>query len=99
MERVNAEDFTWIDLDEPAPWWRSLVVIAVVAALVTVLVAPWFISLENEQPNVTLQSNETTNSYCRPSTDGVPNLLNPSLASWSRFCEWFLEPNVDTTIP
>jgi hypothetical protein len=93
---TTTDDFVYIDLDEPTPWWTSVVGGVAIVLVILVLVAPWVINLDDRYPdsvaNSTLQS---TGSFCRPNASGLPNVFDPSLASWSRFCEWFIAPELN----
>ena len=100
MSRVESgttsEDYVYIDLDQPTPWWGTLVGVVAMSLIVAVLIAPWLINLDDGQQqdlvaNGTLQN---TSSVCRPDSDGLPGIFDPTVASWSRFCEWFIAPEM-----
>lgn len=95
-QEITTEECVYIDLDEPTPWWASLVGIVAVVLIAGVLVAPWVIDIGNEPPdqiaNNTLQS---SSNVCRPNSEGVPGFFDPTMASWNRFCEWFIDPGND----
>lgn len=90
------EELVYIDLDEPVPWWSTLVGVVAIVLIALVLIAPWVISLEDDQPNTVANSTlQNTSTVCRPDSSGLPNILDPSVASWSRFCEWFIAPELN----
>lgn len=91
------QEFVYIDLDEPSPWWASMVGVVAVALIVAVLVAPWMIDWEDDSTaHVADGTLQGTSSVCRPNSAGLPTFLNPTVASWNRFCEWFVEPGADS---
>lgn len=99
MDHANTEPdgLVYIDLEEPAPWWRSLVGLVVAILIALVLVAPWVIDRADHPADVVAHTAlQTTNSVCRPNSSGLPGILDPTLASWGRFCEWFIAPDTDT---
>lgn len=91
--RSQPDDLVYIDLDEPTQWWATLIGIVAIALIAAVLIGPWLIDTGSDHPeslaNTALQN---TGSVCRPDASGVSNLLDPAVASWSRFCEWFIAP-------
>lgn len=90
-------DFVYIDLDEPSPWWASTVAVVAVALIVVVLIAPWMIDWDDGPTSqVAAGTLQGTSSVCRPNSVGLPSFLDPTVASWNRFCEWFVEPGGDT---
>lgn len=92
-----AEEYVYIDLDEPTRWWSALVGVIVIALIASVLVAPWVIELDDDQQeNVANQTLQNTSTLCRPDSSGLPGIFDPSVASWSRFCEWFIDPPSNT---
>lgn len=93
---TTSEDYVYIDLDQPAPWWGTLVGIIAVVFIAAVLIAPWMIELDDAQPDMVANSTfQNTNSVCRPDSGGLPGIFDPTVASWSRFCEWFIAPEVN----
>ncbi len=93
---TTQQDFVYIDLDDPSPWWASTVVAVAIALIVAVLIAPWMIDWdEGATSPVTAGTLESTSSVCRPNSTGLPSFLDPTVASWNRFCEWFVEPGTD----
>jgi hypothetical protein len=94
---ITQQEFVYIDLDDPSPWWASTVGVVAVALIVAVLVAPWMIDWEDGSTSqVAAGTLEGTSSVCRPNSTGLPSFLDPTVASWNRFCEWFVEPGADT---
>lgn len=92
---ATSEEFVYIDLDQPTPWWGTLVGIIAVAFIIAVLIAPWLIQLDDGQQDLVANSSlQNTNSVCRPDSDGLPGVFDPTVASWSRFCEWFIAPEI-----
>lgn len=90
------EEFVYIDLDEPAPWWASVVGGVAVILIVSVLVAPWVITWDDGQSDIVANSTlQNSGSVCRPNASGLPGLFDPTVASWSRFCEWFIAPEMN----
>lgn len=93
---TTSSDYVYIDLDTPTPWWGTLVGMIAVALIVAVLVAPWVIELDDGQPDVVANGTlQTTGSLCRPDSNGLPGIFDPTVASWSRFCEWFIAPEIN----
>lgn len=93
---ITSESYVYIDLDQPTPWWGTLVGFIAVALIASVLIAPWVIDLGDDQTDtVTNSSLQNTSSLCRPDSSGLPGVLDPTVASWSRFCEWFIAPEID----
>lgn len=91
------QEFVYIDLDDPSPWWVSVVGAVAVAIIVAVLIAPWMIDWDDDSTaEVAAGTLQGTSSVCRPNSVGLPAFLDPSLASWNRFCEWFVEPNTES---
>lgn len=92
-DNSTIDDCVYIDLDEPSRWWISLVGIVAAVLIASVLIAPWLIEIDSQQSdaiaNTTLQNSGT---ICRPNAEDVPNIFDPTVASWSRFCEWFIAP-------
>lgn len=100
MSRVEAgstsNDYVYIDLDEPTPWWSSLIAVVAVILLATVLAAPWVINLDDGQTDIVANGTlQNSRSVCRPDASGLPGLFDPTVASWSRFCEWFIAPELN----
>lgn len=94
--RQPTEDYVYIDLDDPSPWWSSVVGAAAIILIAIVLVAPWAIDLDDGQPDVVANSTlQNTGSVCRPDASGLPGFFDPSVASWSRFCDWFIDPQLN----
>ena len=95
--QTKTDDFVYIDLDAPSPWWASVAAAAAAILIVAVLIAPWAIDWDSESPgqvaNNTLQNSGT---LCRPNSSGLPGVFDPTVASWNRFCEWFINPDTDT---
>lgn len=90
---ATSEDFVYIDLDQPTPWWGTLIGIIAVVLIASVLIAPWVIDLDDGQPDTVANSSlQNTSSICRPNADGIPGIFDPTVASWSRFCDWFIAP-------
>lgn len=91
--RTQQDDLVYIDLDEPRRWWVTIVGFVAVIVILCVLVGPWMINLDGSEPeslaNAALQN---SGSVCRPDSSGIPGFLDPTVASWSRFCEWFIAP-------
>lgn len=88
-------EFVYIDLDDPSPWWASVVGVVAIALIVAVLIAPWMINWDDGSTGqVTAGTLDGTSSVCRPNSTGLPSFLDPTVASWNRFCEWFVEPGV-----
>ncbi len=93
----KSEEFVYIDLDAPSPWWASVVGTAAAILIVAVLIAPWAINWNDESPDqVANNALQTTGTLCRPNSGGLPGFFDPTVASWNRFCEWFIEPGTDT---
>lgn len=91
--RQKPDDYVYIDLDEPRKWWSSLVGLVAIILIATILVAPWMIDLGTDQPDqVANNALQSSGSICRPDSSGLPQLLDPTVASWGRFCEWFIDP-------
>lgn len=91
----SPDGLVYIDLDEPTPWWASVVVAIAIVLTASVLVAPWVVNLDDDQQTTVANSTlQNTSSVCRPDADGLPSLLDPTVASWSRFCEWFIAPEL-----
>lgn len=94
--RQSKEEFVYIDLDDPSRWWQTLIGAIVVVLIAGVLVAPWLIDLDNSQPNAVANAAlQNTSSICRPNASGLPSVFDPTVASWSRFCEWFIDPQIN----
>lgn len=91
---TTTDDFVYIDLDEPTPWWSSLVGIIAVILITSVLVAPWVITWDDEPEAVASNALQNSGSMCRPNASGLPGVFDPTVASWSRFCEWFIAPEL-----
>lgn len=95
-QRSDSRELVYVDLDTPRRWWASILGLVAGAMIVAVLVAPWMINWDDGEPNTAANNAmQTTSSVCRPDNSGIPSLLNPTVASWSRFCEWFVEPGID----
>ncbi|MCO5215577.1 MAG: hypothetical protein M9953_04795 [Thermomicrobiales bacterium] len=94
-ESQTPASYTYIDLDDPPSWWSTVLLALLGLVMAAVIIAPWFVDLGDDdtlpQAANTLQTGGT---LCRPNTDGLPNLLNPSIGSWTRLCEWFIEPEL-----
>lgn len=99
MQKAPSNEFTYIELDDKMPWWTSVVALIAVIAIVAVLVAPWVVNLDNEENSVAASVQSQSSSYCRPEANDLPRFLNPTMASWNRFCEWFVEPNIENNAP
>lgn len=94
--RAPSEEYVYIDLDDRAPWWTSMAGAIAAILIVGVLMAPWLIDLDGDQPESVASSTlQNSGSLCRPDASGVPAFLDPSVASWSRFCEWFIAPGME----
>lgn len=94
--RQPTDDYAYIDLDEPTRWWQGLIGFIAIVLIATVLVAPWVIDLDDGQPDVVANSAlQNTSSVCRPDASGLPAFFDPSVASWSRFCDWFIDPQLN----
>lgn len=91
--RAN-EEYVYIDLDEPSRWWQTLIGLIAVVLIASVLVAPWIIDLDDQPETVANNALQNTSSICRPDASGLPSIFDPSVASWSRFCDWFIDPQV-----
>lgn len=92
----KTDDFVYVDLDEPSPWWASVVGAAAAMLIAAVLVAPWAIDWNDDTPEqVASNTLQDSSSLCRPNSAGLPALFDPTVASWSRFCEWFIDPDTD----
>lgn len=92
----SKDEYVYIDLDDPSRWWQTLIGVIAVVLIATVLVAPWAIDLDDDQPEVVANATlQNTGSVCRPNASGLPSIFDPSVASWSRFCEWFIDPQVN----
>lgn len=90
------DEIVYIELDDPTRWWSSIVGLTVAILIVLVLVAPWVITLQdNEYDAVANGTLQNTGSVCRPNASGLPNIFDPTVASWSRFCDWFIAPQMD----
>jgi len=91
--RAQAEDHVYIDLDDPTRWWLSIVGFAAIVLIAAVLVGPWLINIDgDESDSLVTTTLQTSGSVCRPNSNGVPAFLDPTVASWNRFCEWFIAP-------
>lgn len=99
MQQSADTEFNWIELDDRPPKWGSLAALLAVIAILIVLVAPWMVQLNTEDSAMVASPERATTSVCRPETDGLPRFLNPSIASWNRFCEWFIEPGNNSEKP
>lgn len=87
------DDCVYIDLDDRRPWWMSLVGIVAVVVIAAVLVAPWVLDLGvDESDKIVSNTFQNSGSVCRPDASGLPTILDPTVDSWSRFCEWFIAP-------
>lgn len=92
----TTNDYVYVELDKPSPWWSSLIGVIAIVLIVGVLVAPWAIDWTNDSSNnVANNTLQSSSSVCRPNNAGVPGFFDPTIASWNRFCEWFIEPDVD----
>lgn len=92
---TTSEQYVYIDLDKPTPWWGTLVGVVAVVLIASVLIAPWLINLDDEQPDVVANNTlQSPSSVCRPDSSGLPGIFDPSVASWSRFCDWFIAPEM-----
>lgn len=95
-ETQTSANYTYIDLDDPPSWWARLLLGILVLLMAAVIIAPWFMDLgETDTAPAQANSIQSGGTLCRPNTDGLPNLLNPSIGSWTRLCEWFIEPELD----
>lgn len=93
---TTSEQYVYIDLDKPTPWWGTSVGVLAVILIASVLIAPWLIDLDDGQPDVVANSTlQNTGSVCRPDSVGLPGIFDPTVASWSRFCEWFIAPEMN----
>lgn len=93
---TTSDDHVYIDLDPPTPWWGTLVGVVAIILIASVLIAPWAIDLDDGQPDVVANSTfQSTGSICRPNANGLPGVFDPTVASWSRFCEWFIAPDIN----
>lgn len=93
----TTEDYVYIDLDRPSHWWSSLIGAIAIVLIVGVLVAPWAIDWSDPSPtDVSGNGLQGSGGVCRPDNSGLPGFFDPSLASWSRFCDWFIEPDTDS---
>lgn len=95
-ETQTPANYTYIDLDDPPSWWARLFLGVMGLLMAAVIIAPWFVDLgEVGAPSTSTGSIQSGGTLCRPNTDGLPELLNPSIGSWTRLCEWFIEPELD----
>ncbi len=93
---TTSEEYVYIDLDQPTHWWGTLVGLIAATLIVGVLIAPWVIDLNDGQPDTVANSTlQSTGSICRPNANGLPGVFDPTVASWSRFCEWFIAPEIN----
>ena len=95
MQKAPDTNYEWIELDDKPHWWTSLLALVGAIAIATVLIAPWIVDLDTAEPTVSASTQRSSQSYCRPQSGDLPRFLNPSVASWTQFCEWFIEPNVE----
>lgn len=94
---TTSQDYVYIDLDQPTPWWGTLIGIIAVVVIASVLIAPWIIQFDDGQADVVANNSlQNTGSLCRPDASGLPGALDPTVASWSRFCEWFIAPEINS---
>ena len=95
---ATKDEYVYIDLDRPTHWWNSLIGVVALVLIVGVLIAPWVIDLDDETNNNSLANTtlQSSSSVCRPNNAGLPSFFDPTVASWSRFCDWFIEPDADT---
>lgn len=94
----SVDAYDYIDLDEPTRWWSSLIGLVVIVLIAAVLVAPWVIELDDGTPaNIPNPAVQNSTSICRPDSSGLPGIFDPSVASWGRFCEWFIDPPTNNT--
>ncbi len=97
VSQSKPDEFVYIDLDTPSPWWASVAGAVAVILIAAVLVAPWAIDWSDETPHQVANSTlQRSGSLCRPNSAGLPGVFDPTVASWSRFCEWFINPESDT---
>lgn len=96
VRQETAEDeYVYIELDRPSHWWNSVIGIIAIVLISGVLVAPWMINLDDEtNGNVARNTLQSSSTVCRPNSTGLPTFLDPTVASWSRFCDWFIDPDV-----
>lgn len=88
--------YNYIDLDDPPRWWMSLLGVGAATLMIAVIIAPWFVNFDFGGNESNSAANlEPTNTICQPDTSGLPDLLDPTLASWGRMCDWFLFPDAE----
>lgn len=88
-----ADDCVYIDLDDRHHWWMSIVGIVAAVVIVAILAAPWVVDLGGDNSDeIVTNTLQNSGSVCRPDSSGLPTILNPTVDSWSRFCEWFIAP-------
>lgn len=93
---TTSEKYTYIDLDKPTPWWGTLVGLIAAIIIASVLIAPWIITFNDGKSNTVASGTlQNTGSVCRPNASGLPGVFDPTVASWSRFCEWFIAPELE----
>lgn len=90
MSEQPTDDHDYIDLDDPPHWWAPVLSALTILLLVAVIIAPWFVSIGDEEPVPTPMPG--TNTLCRPNFADLPSLFNPTVYTWSRLCEWFIAP-------
>lgn len=97
MSGTTHDEYIYIDLDDPTPWWWLIATVIAAVLIVAVLIAPWVIELDNTSPEPASATAPLQNatSICRPDSSGVPDVFDSSLASWNRFCEWFIAPELE----
>lgn len=95
-ETQSSANYTYIDLDDAPSWWARLLLGVMGLLMAAVIIAPSFVDFgEADAPPTQTNTIQSGGTLCRPNTDGLPNLLNPSIGSWTRLCEWFIEPELD----
>lgn len=93
MQSPATNNHVYIDLDDPPQWWMPILSAVLVLLMVAVIVAPWFVDLDDDEATNTPLPG--TSSLCRPNTQDLPAVFNPSVSTWTRLCEWFIAPETE----
>lgn len=96
---TTMDNLKYIDLDDPRSLWATLFGALAIIVIIAVLIAPWTIDWSSDDSDSVVTSattRQSTGSVCRPDASGLPTWVNPTVASWGRFCDWFIAPEIES---